>query len=70
MVIEAGAFIFSAPTFLHAAGQATHVPDEVAEEREAWLKRHMIEVAVQGLVHSEPELGQATSCPHAAHPQF
>src|SRR5262245_60308763 len=30
--------------------------DEVAEERGAWRKRHMIDVAVQGLVHSEHEL--------------
>src|SRR5207244_12077731 len=30
--------------------------DEVAEERGAWRKRHMVDVAVQGLVHSEHEL--------------
>src|ERR1700752_673234 len=35
--------------------------DEVAEERGAWRKRHVVDVAVQGLVHSEHELGHATS---------
>jgi hypothetical protein len=30
--------------------------DEMAEERGAWRKRNMIDVAVQGLVHSEHEL--------------
>src|SRR5262245_22726059 len=30
--------------------------DEVAEERGAWRKRHMVDVAVQGLIHSEHEL--------------
>ena len=29
--------------------------DEVAEERGAWRKRQMVDVAVQGLVHSEHE---------------
>jgi hypothetical protein len=33
--------------------------DEVAEERGAWRKRHMVNVAVQGLVHSEHELSHA-----------
>src|SRR5262245_51279010 len=42
--------------------------DEVAEERGAWRKRHMVDVAVQGLVHSEHELSHTTSFPHAAHP--
>src|SRR4029453_19597779 len=42
--------------------------DEVAEERGAWRKRHMVDVAVQGLVHSEHELGHPTSFPHAASP--
>src|ERR1051326_1943405 len=32
--------------------------DEVAEERGAWRKRHMVDVAVQRLVHSENELSQ------------
>src|SRR5687767_5761553 len=43
--------------------------DEVAEERGAWRKRHMVDVAVQGLVHSEHEPGHTTSFPHAAHPR-
>src|SRR5262245_27807134 len=33
--------------------------DEVAEERAAWRERHMVDVAVQGLVHSEHELSHA-----------
>ena len=33
--------------------------DEVAEERGAWRKRHMVDVAVQGLVHSEYEFSHA-----------
>src|SRR5205823_2026013 len=37
--------------------------DEVAEERGAWRKRHMIDVAVQGLVHSEHEPSHTTSFP-------
>src|SRR5688572_2493718 len=43
--------------------------DEVAEERGAWHKRHMVDVAVQGLVHSEHELSHTTSFPLAAHPR-
>src|SRR5215470_8742354 len=43
--------------------------DEVAEERGAWRKRHMVDVAVQGLVHSEHELSHTTSFPHAAYPR-
>ena len=35
--------------------------DEVAEERGAWRKRHVVDVAVQGLVHSEHELGHAAN---------
>jgi hypothetical protein len=31
--------------------------DEVAEENGAWRKPQMVDVAVQGLVHSEHELG-------------
>jgi len=44
--------------------------DEVAEERGAWRKRHMVDVAVQGLVHSEHEPGHTTSFPHAASARF
>src|SRR3990170_4654788 len=47
--------------FIHlATGDAARLPlsllDETAEERGAWRKRHMVDVAVQGLVHSEHEL--------------
>src|SRR5919199_446899 len=41
---------------VHTACQPLRLLDEVAEERGAWRKRHMIDVAVQGLVHSEDEL--------------
>src|SRR5262245_63918448 len=37
--------------------------DEVAEERGAWRKRRMVDVAVQGLVHSEHELGHNNFLP-------
>ena len=30
--------------------------DEVAKKRRVWHKRHMVDVTVQGLVHSEHEL--------------
>src|SRR5262245_47532075 len=43
--------------------------DEVAEERGVWPKRRMVDVAVQGLVHSEHELSHTASFPHAAHPR-
>src|SRR5512144_2205427 len=39
--------------------------DEVAEERGAWRKRRMVDVTVQGLVHSEHELSHTTSFPAA-----
>jgi len=46
--------------FIHmAAIKAARLPpsllDEVTKERRAWPKRHMIDIAVQGLVHSEHE---------------
>src|ERR687889_450095 len=40
--------------------------DEVAEERGAWRKRHMVDVTVQGLVHSKDELRHATKSPPKA----
>src|SRR6185503_8767685 len=43
--------------------------DEVAEKRGAWRERHMVDVAVQRLVHSEHEPGHTTSVPHAACPR-
>jgi hypothetical protein len=41
---------------VHTARLPLSLLDEVAEERGAWRKRHMVDVAVQGLVHSEHEL--------------
>src|SRR5512147_939783 len=41
---------------VHTAREPLSLLDEVAEERGAWRKRRMIDVAVQGLVHSEHEL--------------
>jgi hypothetical protein len=41
---------------VHAARLLLSLLDKVAEERGAWPKRHVIDVAVQGLVHSEHEL--------------
>src|ERR1700740_2851643 len=38
------------------ARQPLSLLDEVAEERGAWRKRHMVDVAIQGLVHAEHEL--------------
>src|SRR6478736_7096728 len=43
--------------------------DEVAEERGTWRERHMVDVAVQGLIHAEHEPRHSTSFPHAAHPR-
>jgi hypothetical protein len=37
--------------------------DEVAEERGAWRKRHVVDVAVKGLIHSEHELRHTTTFP-------
>jgi hypothetical protein len=42
---------------VHTARLPLSLLDEVAEERGAWRKRQMVDVAVQGLVHSEHELG-------------
>src|SRR5262249_62427752 len=41
---------------VHTARLPLSLLDEVAEKRGAWRKRRMIDVAVQGLVHSEHEL--------------
>src|SRR5687767_570674 len=40
---------------VHTACLPLRLLDEVAEERRAWCKRHMVDVAVQRLVHSEHE---------------
>src|SRR4029453_12450878 len=41
---------------VHAARLVARLLDEVTEERGAWRKRHVVDIAVQGLVHSEDEL--------------
>ena len=48
---------------VHAARLPPSLLDEVAEERGAWRKRHMVDVAVQRLVHSEDELRHAAKSP-------
>jgi hypothetical protein len=40
---------------VHTASLSFSLLDEVAEERGAGRKRHMVDVTVQGLVHSEYE---------------
>src|SRR6202007_598144 len=40
---------------VHAAGQATHLVDEVLEKRRAWCKFLVVDIAIQGLVQSENE---------------
>src|SRR5262245_51264177 len=49
---------------VHAARQAAHLVYEVAKER--WARRAkflVVDVAIQGLVHSEDELSHATKSP-------
>ena len=46
---------------VHTACLLLSLLDEVAEERRAWRKRHMVDVTVQGLVHSEYEPSHTTS---------
>src|SRR4249920_2622635 len=48
------------------ARQPLSLLDEVAEERGAWRKRHMVDLAVEGLVHSEHEPSHTASFPVAA----
>src|SRR6201984_1381168 len=57
--------IYFAP--VDAARLPLSLLDEVAEERGAWRKRHMVDVAIQGLVHSAHELSHSHSFLHAAH---
>jgi hypothetical protein len=45
------------------AGLPLSLLNEVAEERGAWPKRHVVDVAVQGLVHTEHELSHFNSFP-------
>src|SRR6202008_1247826 len=54
---------------VHTARLPLHLFPEMTEERGAWPKRHMVDVAVQGLVHSEHELGHPTTFSRAVHPR-
>ena len=45
------------------AGQAAHVLYEMTKERRAWPHFKMVDVAVQGLVHSKDDLRHATKSP-------
>src|SRR5215471_13289160 len=44
------------PAAVYAADQAANLLDEVTKERGAWRKRHVVDVAVQRLVHAKDEL--------------
>jgi hypothetical protein len=48
---------------VHTARLPLSLLDEVAEERGAWRKRHMVDIAVQGLVHSKDDLCHAAKSP-------
>src|SRR6202163_4542259 len=48
---------------VHTAGQVAHVHDPVTKERGACPHFQVVDVAVQGLVHSEDELRHATKSP-------
>src|SRR6185312_8049521 len=52
---------------VHTACLSLRLLDEMAEERGAWRKRHMVDVAVQGLVHSEHELSHIPSFNNVSH---
>src|ERR687898_2605914 len=52
---------------VHTSRLPLSLLDEVAEERGAWRKRHMIDVAIQGLVHSEHELSHTHFLSFARH---
>src|SRR6476659_8950777 len=47
----------------NAARQAAHLLDEVTKERETWRKFLVVDIAVEGQVHSEDELSHATKSP-------
>src|SRR4029077_3210639 len=49
---------------VHTAGQAAHVLYPVTKERGACPHFQVIDVAVQGLVHSEDELRHVLTPPH------
>jgi hypothetical protein len=46
---------------IHTAGLALGLLDEVAEECGTGGERHVIDVAIKGLIHAEHEFGHATS---------
>src|SRR5262249_27250155 len=48
---------------VHTARQVAHLLDEVTKERRAWPKFQMVDVAIQGLVHSIDELCHGTESP-------
>jgi len=49
---------------VHAAGQAAHVLYPVTKERGTWRKFLVVDMAVEGLVHSEDELRHAAKSPY------
>jgi hypothetical protein len=48
---------------VQTARQVAHLLYEVAKERRAWVKFQMVDVAIQGLVHSIDELCHGTKSP-------
>src|SRR5213082_1320430 len=48
---------------VHTARQVAHLLYEVTKERRAWPKFEMVDVAIQGLVHSKDKLRHATKSP-------
>src|SRR4029077_4162891 len=48
---------------VHTAGQAAHLLGEVMKQRRTRRKFQVVDVAVQGLVHSEDELRHAAKSP-------
>src|SRR5262249_58032119 len=48
---------------VHTARQVAHLLDEVTKERRAWPEFQMVDVAIQGLVHSIDELRHGTKSP-------
>src|SRR5665213_4038262 len=48
---------------VHTACQVAHLLYEVTKERRARSERQMVDVAIQGLVHSKDEFRHATKSP-------
>src|SRR5215475_9735087 len=48
---------------VHTARQAAHFLDEVTKERGTWRKFLVVDIAVQGLVHSEDDLRHVAKSP-------